>query len=69
MVVEDHLSAMNPLLKSLYLFHVYYHFRRIFVEIKAPIPKDNTGANIGNEYDKKAYERICREFGVSPYID
>ena len=44
--VQNHLSAKNPLIKSLYLFHVYYQVRRIFVEIKTQIPEDNPWANI-----------------------
>ena len=64
---EDHLSASNGFLKSSYRFHVYYQKRRILEELKAPLPYEETWDAVNNSYDRGAYERICREFGVIPH--
>lgn len=62
---QDHLSASDPLMRSLYSFHVYYQTRRVLDEIQAPLPQDQAWAAFDNPYDRRAYERICSEFGTS----
>ena len=66
---EDHLSAGDPLMKSLFRFHAYYRIRWILDEMKAPLPQDHAWDATNNPYDLRAYERICNEFGVSPNSD
>ena len=56
-------------MRSLYTFHVYYQIRRILDEIQAPLPQDQPWSAFDNPYDRRAYERICNEFGVSPGTD
>ena len=67
--LEDHLTANDPLMKSLFRFHAYYQIRRILDEIKAPLPQDRAWDATDNTCDLRAYERICNEFGVSPNSD
>ena len=67
--VEDHLSASDGFLKSFYRFHAYYQIRHILEELKAPLPYEKPWDAVNNSYDRGAYERICREFGVSPHSD
>ena len=67
--VKDHLIANDPLLQSLYRFHVYYQTRQILEEVQAPLPQDQAWRATSNPYDCRAYERICDEFGVSPHSD
>ena len=67
--LEDHLSAADGFLQSVYGFHVYYQIRRILVEIQAPLPRDRAWDAVNNPYDRRGYERICDEFGVSPHSD
>ena len=67
--LEDHLTAADDLLQSVYCFHVYYQMRRILVEIQAPLPQDQAWDAENNPYDRRGYERICNEFGVSPHSD
>ena len=67
--LEDHLTAADDLLQSVYRFHVYYQIRRILVEIQAPLPLDQAWDAVNNHYDRRGYERICNEFGVSPHSD
>ena len=66
---QDHLSSADPLMCSLYHFHVYYQARRILKEIQTPLPQDRAWSAFNNPYDRRAYERICNEFGVSPHTD
>ena len=66
---QDHLAAQDPMVRSLYHFHVYYQVRRILDELQAPQPQDRLWDAFDNPYDQRAYERICAEFGVSPHTD
>ena len=66
---QDHLQAPEPLMRSIYRFHVYYQTRRILAEIQAPLSQDQAWSATNNPYDRRAYERICNEFGVSPHTD
>ena len=67
--VEDHLTPDDGFLQSVYRFHVYYQIRRILEEIQAPLPYDKTWNAMENSYDRKGYEKICDEFGVSKNSD
>ena len=67
--VEDHLTPDDSLLQSVYRFHVYYQIRRILEEIQAPLPYYDAWNAIENYYNRKGYEKICDEFGVSPNSD
>ena len=67
--LDDHLTAADPLLQSLYRFHVYYQIRRILTEIRAPLPQDQAWHAMNNPYDRRGYEMVCNEFGVSPHAD
>ena len=64
-----YLSAADGFMRSFYRFHVYYQIRRILVEIQAPRPQDRAWDAVNNPYDRGEYERICKEFGVSPHSD
>ena len=63
------MTADDGFLQSVYRFHVYYQIRRILEEIQAPLPYDETWNAMKNSYDRKGYEKICDEFGVSPHSD
>ena len=64
--VEDHLTHDDDLIKSVYRFHAYYQIRRILEEMQVPLPYDETWNAMENSYDRRVYEKICDEFGVSP---
>ena len=66
---DNHLQAKDPLLVSLYRFHVYYATRRLLVELKVALPGDKSHSWYQNAYNARAYKRLCTEFGVSPDID
>ena len=66
---QDHLAAPDPQMQSLYYFHVYYQMRRILDELQAPLPQDRAWDVFDNPYDRRVYEQICGEFGVSPHAN
>ena len=57
---DDHLQAKDPLLASLYRFHVYYATRRLLVELKVALPGDQSHSWYQNAYDARAYKRLHR---------
>ena len=65
----DHLDIDRPLARAVFWFHMYYQVRRILDELRAPLPQDKAWAPLQNPYDRRAYERLCREFGVDPSTD
>ena len=69
MSAQDHLQASEPLMRLVYLFHVYYTTRHILAEIQVPLLQDQAWSRMANPYDRRAYEHICNEFVVSPHTD
>ena len=65
-LVQDHLQVAEPLMRSMYRFHVYFQTERILAEMSAPLPQDVAWDPKSNPYDWRAYEWIANEFGVSP---
>ena len=66
---RDHLDIDRPLARSVFRFHTYYQVRRILDELQVPLPQDQAWDPFQNPYDRRAYERLCREFGVDPATD
>ena len=67
--VEDHLQATDPLLASLYRFHVYFTTRRIFEELRVALPGEKSHSWYLNTFDARAHKRLCSEFVMSPGTD
>lgn len=67
--VWEHCASKDPMVASLYTFHIYYQTRRILNEMKVPLPSDAVWNEFDNSYDRGAYERLCREFKVSAATD
>ena len=65
---SNHLTGTD-LIGSLFRFHVYYQTRRILKEMNAAMPQDPSWNAFDNSYDRSAYERICKEFGVDTNAD
>ena len=51
--------------KSFFIFHIYFTIRRIIYELKVPLPDEDTFSAKNNIYNKNAYNRLCAEFGLS----
>ena len=65
-VSVEHLNAKEPMIRSIYRFHVYYHIRRILKNIKEiPLPYENSFNQYNNPYNHEKFIGICSEYGVS----
>ena len=63
-VSVEHLNAKEPMIRSIYRFHVYYHIRRILKILEIPLPHENSFNQYSNPYNHEFIE-ICSEYGVS----
>ena len=64
-VSVEHLNAKEPMIRSIYRFHVYYHVRRILKILEIPLPYENSFNQYNNPYNHKKFIGICSEYGVS----
>ena len=64
-VSVEHLSAKEPIIRSIYRFHVHYHIRRILKILEIPLPYENSFNKYNNSYNHEKFIGICSEYGVS----
>ena len=64
-VSVEHLNAKEPMIRSIYYFHVYYHIRRILKILEIPLPYENSFNQYNNLYRHEKFINICSEYGVS----
>ena len=64
-VSVEHLNAKEPMIRSIYRFHVYYHIRRILKILDIPLPYENSFNQYNNPYNHEKFIGICSECGVS----
>ena len=64
-VSVKHLNAKEPMIRSIYRFHVYYHIRRILKILEIPLPYENSFNQYNNPYNHEKFIGICSEYGVS----
>ena len=64
-VSVEHLNAKEPMIRSIYHFHVYYHIRRILKILEIPLPYENSFNLYNNPYNHEKFIGICSEYGVS----
>ena len=64
-VSVEHLNAKEPMIRSIYRFHVYYHIRRILKILEIPLAYENSFNQFNNPYNHEKFIRICSEYGVS----
>ena len=62
-VSVEHLNAKEPMIRSIYHFHVYYHIRRILKILEIPLPYENSFNQYNNPYNHEKFIRICSEYG------
>ena len=63
-VSVEHLNAEEPMIRSIYRFHVYYHIIRILKIPEIPLPCENSFNQYDNPYNHEKFIRICSEYGV-----
>ena len=64
-VSVEHLNAKEPMIRSVYRFHVYYQIRRILNRLEIPLPYENSFNKYNNPYNHEKFTKICKEYGVS----
>ena len=64
-VSAEHLNAKQPMIRSIYRFHVYYHIRRILNRLKIPLPYENSFNKYDDPYSHEMLVKICVKYGVS----
>ena len=64
-VSVEHLNAKEPMIRSIYRFHVYYHIRRILKILEIPLPYENSFNQYNNPYNHEKFIGICSEYDVS----
>ena len=64
-VSVEHLNTKEPMIRSIYRFHVYYHIRRILKILEIPLPYENSFSQYNNPYNHAKFIGICSEYGVS----
>ena len=64
-VSVEHLNAKEPMIRSIYRFHFYYHIRRILKILEIPLPYENSFNQYSNPYNHEKFTGICSEYGVS----
>ena len=64
-VSVEHLNTKEPMIRSIYRFHVYYHIRRILRILEIPLSYENSFNQYNNPYNHEKYIHICSEYGVS----
>ena len=64
-VSVEHLNAKEPMIRSIYCFHVYYHIRRILKILEIPLPYENSFNQYNNPYNHEKFIGICSEYGIT----
>ena len=64
-VSVEHLNSKEPIIRSIYRFHVYYHIRRMLKILEIPLPYENSFNQHSNPYNHEKLIGICSEYGVS----
>ena len=64
-VSVEHMNTKEPMIRSIYRFHVHYHIRRMLKILEIPLPYENTFNQYNNPYNHEKFIGICREYGVS----
>ena len=63
-VSVEHFNAKEPIIRSIYCFHVYYQIRRILKILEIPLPYENSFNQYNNLYNHEKFICICSEYGV-----
>ena len=61
----EHLNAKEPMIRSIYRFHIYYHIRRILKILEIPLTYENSFNQYNSLYNHEKFIGICSEYGVS----
>ena len=56
----------HPMVKALYLFHMYYHMRRVLKRVQVTLPHEVSfnASTADNPYRNKEFFKICEDYEV-----
>ena len=64
-VSSAHLNyTKHPMIRSVYLFHVYYHMRRILKKLQTLLPDETSFNAADNPYTDSEFFKICEDYRV-----
>ena len=64
-VSSAHLNyTKHPMIRSVYLFHVYYHVRRILERLQTPLPHETCFNAADNPYTESELLKICENYRI-----
>ena len=64
-VSTEHLNTEQPMVRSLYRFHAYYHIRRILKKMQTPLPIGDRFDKYNNAFSLEQVRKIGDEYGCS----
>ena len=64
-VSVEHLNTKEPMIRSIYRFHVYYYIRRILKILEISLPYENSFNQYNSSYNHEKFIGICSGYGVS----
>jgi hypothetical protein len=69
--IQDHLNPrpFEPLIPSVFKFHIYYQTRKILEEMGCPIPGESIFNSEDNKIDLVKYQKLCNEFNIPVNTD
>ena len=67
-VSVEHLNAKEPMIRSIYRFHVYYHIRRILKILEIPLPYKNSFHQYNNPYNHEKFENDLTKWRNQKYF-
>ena len=63
-ILLEHLGSTIPMVKSIYLFHVYYQIRKILKRLQVALPFESGFHKYWNNYNRAIYHMLMGEYGI-----
>ena len=64
-VSSVHLNyTAHPMVRAVYLFHMYYHVRQVLKRLQTPLPYDTGFNSTDNPYTESEFVKICEDYRV-----
>ena len=61
----EHLMHSNPMIRSIYRFHVYFQIRKILNELEVALPGERRFKKLNNQWSTEAFHSITSQYGLS----
>ena len=61
----EHLMHSNPMIRSIYRFHVYFQIRKILNELEVALPDEQRFKKLNNPFSMEAFRSITSQYGLS----